>query len=157
MSKPVSPIPEQYHTATPYLIAKDAAKALEFYKTAFGAEVLSAMKEPSGKIGHAEIRIGDSIIMLADEYPEMKIVSPVTLGGTPVSILLYVEKVDDTFAQAIAAGATVTAPLENKFYGDRMGCLKDPFGHSWYLASRIEILTDKEIQERMAKQDKQPN
>lgn len=154
MSKPVSPIPEQYHTATPYLIAKNAAKALEFYQTAFGAEVLSAMKDPSGKIAHAEFRVGDSILMLADEYPEMKIVSPSTLGGTPVSILLYVEKVDDFFAQAITAGATVIAPLENKFYGDRMGSLKDPFGHSWYVASRIEILTDQKIKERMAKLDK---
>ncbi len=119
-SKP-KPIPDGYHTATPYLIVKGAAEAIDFYKKAFGATELMRMAQPNGKIGHAEIRIGDSPIMLADESPEVGARSPETFGGSPVSILLYVENVDATFGQAVAAGAKVKRPVADQFYGDRTG------------------------------------
>src|SRR5262245_37437926 len=113
---PVKPIPEGYHTITPYLIIQDAARAIDFYKKAFGAVELFRMAAPGGKVGHAEIRIGDSIIMLADEYPDMGFRGPKALGGTPVSLLIYVDNVDARFAQAVAAGATVMRDLANQFY-----------------------------------------
>src|SRR2546425_2905140 len=121
MTSRVKPIPEGYHTATPYLIIKDAARAIEFYKKAFGATELMRMAQPDGRIGHAEIRIGDSPIMLADEFPEMGHRSPQSLGGSPVSILLYVEDVDALFNQAVSAGAKVQKPVQDQFYGDRIG------------------------------------
>ena len=150
MSTTVKAIPEGYHTVTPYLIIKGAADAIEFYKTAFGATELFRMAQPDGKIGHAEIQIGDSRIMLADEFPEMSYLGPSTLGGSSVSIMLYVEKVDAVFTQAIAAGGKEQRPLEDKFYGDRMGSLVDPFGHVWHVGTHKEDVTPEEMEKRMA-------
>src|SRR2546425_6827028 len=150
MANPVKPIPDGYHTVTPYLIVKGAAEAIEFYKKAFGATELFRMPQPDGKIGHAEIRIGDSPIMLADEFPEMKYLSAQTLGGTPVSILLYVPDVDSVFNQAIAAGGEEQRPVEDKFYGDRGGSLVDPFGHVWHIATHTEDVTPEEMEKRAA-------
>jgi PhnB protein len=142
-------IPEGYHSVTPYLIIKDAAKAIDFYKRAFGAIELMRMPTPEGRIGHAEIRIGDSAIMLADEYPEMGHRSPQSLGGTGVSLMVYVERVDETFKKAIAAGATEVQPLKDQFYGDRSGTLQDPFGHVWTIATHIEDIEPAEMQRRL--------
>ncbi len=150
MTSKVKPIPEGYHTATPYLIIKDAARAIEFYKKAFGATELMRMADPSGRIGHAEIRIGDSPIMLADEVPEMGHRSPQSLGGSPVSILLYVEDVDALFSQAVAAGAKVQRPVQDQFYGDRIGGVTDPFGHVWYIATHKEDVSPEEMRKRAA-------
>jgi PhnB protein len=150
MMNPVKPIPEGYHSATPYLIVKDAARAIEFYKRAFGATELLRMAAPGGKIGHAEIKIGDSPIMLADEVPDMGALSPESLGGTPVSILLYVEDVDAVFNQAIAAGAKVQRPVKDQFYGDRTGGVTDPFGHIWYVATHKEDVSPEEMRKRAA-------
>jgi PhnB protein len=150
MTNPVKPIPEGYHSATPYLIVKDAARAIEFYKRAFGATELLRMAAPGGKIGHAEIKIGDSPIMLADEVPDMGALSPESLGGTPVSILLYVEDVDAVFNQAIAAGAKVQRPVKDQFYGDRSGGVTDPFGHVWYVATHKEDVSPEEMRKRAA-------
>jgi len=150
MSDKVKPIPDGYHTVTPYLIIKDAAKAIDFYKAAFGATELFRMADGSGKIGHAEIKIGDSPIMLAEEHPDMGFVGPQSLGGTPVSILLYVEDVDALAEQAIAAGATVTEPVTDKFYGDRMGSFSDPFGHRWHIGTHKEDVSPEEMEKRMA-------
>ena len=149
------PIPEGYHTATPYLIVKGAAEALEFYKKAFGARETMRFAAPDGKIGHAEIRIGDSPIMLADEHPDMGYRSPQSIGGTPVSILLYVEDVDRWFERAIAAGGKVTRPVANQFYGDRTGTLTDPFGHVWSISTRVEDVSLEEMQRRCESTDRQ--
>ena len=146
----VKPIPDGYHTVTPYLIVKGAAKALEFYKKALGAEERVRMRGPEGKIMHAEIQIGDSTIMLADEFPQMGAVSPQSLGGTPVGICLYVQDVDTLFKRAIAAGGKEERPLQNQFYGDRSGTMVDPFGHKWTIATHIEDVTPEEMQRRMA-------
>ena len=149
-------IPAGYHTATPYLIVNGAARALEFYKQAFGATELMRHASPDGsKVMHAEIQIGDSRIMLADEFPEMNIRGPKALGGSPVSLMLYVQDVDDRFAQAVAAGASVKRPLADQFYGDRSGTLEDPFGHSWTIATHKEDLTMEQIEQRMAAQSQQ--
>lgn len=142
------PIPEGYHTATPYLIIKGAADAIEFYKKAFGATELMRMPMPGGKIGHAEIKIGDSPIMLADEYPEMGYKSPETLGGSPVSIMIYVEDVDAVFSQAIAAGGKEKQPVKDQFYGDRLGTLEDPFGHVWHVSTHKEDVSMEEMEKR---------
>ena len=152
---PVKPIPDGYHTVTPYLIIKGAAQALDFYRRAFGATESLRMDGPDGSIGHAEIRIGDSVIMLADEHPQMGVVGPQTLGGTSVSILLYVEDVDRRYAQAIAAGGQEQRPLQNQFYGDRSGTLVDPFGHQWTLATHVEDVPHDELQRRMEQVMKQ--
>jgi PhnB protein len=152
---PVKPVPEGYHTATPYLIVHDAARALDFYQRAFGAKELMRFAAPDGKIGHAEIRIGDSVIMLADEYPDMGYRSPRALGGSPVSVMLYIEDVDARFARALAAGAIQTRALENQFYGDRTGTLTDPFGHVWTLATHVEDVPPDELQRRAAAAMKQ--
>ena len=141
-------VPTGYHTATPYLILDDASRAIEFYRQAFDAEELDRYDAPGGKIGHAEIRVGDSIIMLADEYPDMGYRSPRAIGGTPVSIMLYVEDVDAQFERAVAAGAKVRRPLADQFYGDRVGTLEDPFGHVWTMATRVEDLSHAEIMRR---------
>lgn len=146
---PVKPIPDGYHTVTPYLIVNDGVKALDFYKRAFGAQELFRM-EHAGKIGHAEIKIGDSPIMLADEHPEMGARGPLSLGGTPVSILLYVKNVDESTAQAEAAGAKIVRPLENKFYGDRSATLSDPFGHTWHISTHVEDVSSEEMNKRLA-------
>ena len=145
-------IPEGYHSVTPYLIIKDAAKAIDFYKRAFGATELMRMPTPEGRIGHAEIRIGDSAIMLADEYPEMGHRSPQSLGGTGVSLMVYVERVDETFK-----GATEVQPLKDQFYGDRSGTLQDPFGHVWTIATHVEDIEPAEMQRRLKQfSEKQP-
>ena len=144
----VKPIPEGYHTATPYLIIKDAADAIEFYKRAFGAIELFRFPAPEGKIGHAEIKIGDSPIMLADEYPDMGYKSPKALGGSPVSLMIYVEDVDTVFNQALAAGASVKEALTDKFYGDRTGTLVDPFGHIWHVSTHKEDVSLEEMERR---------
>ncbi|HXT60447.1 MAG TPA: VOC family protein [Pirellulales bacterium] len=145
---PVKPIPNGYHTVTPYLIVNGAAKALAFYQQAFGAKELFRMEHPGGKIGHAEFKIGDSPIMLADEFPEMGARSPQSLGGTPVSILLYVENVDQMTEQAVAAGAKILRPLQNQFYGDRSATLADPFGHTWHVATHVEDVSSEEMSKR---------
>jgi PhnB protein len=149
MSKTKS-IPEGYHTATPYLIIKGAAKAIEFYKKAFGAKEMMRMSQPDGRIGHAEIKIGDSPIMLADEFPEMGARSPQSLGGSPVSILLYVENVDAFAKQAVTAGTKVVRPVKDQFYGDRSGSFEDPFGHQWHIATHVEDVAPEEMHKRAA-------
>lgn len=144
----VKPIPDGYHTVTPYLIVKGAAKAIDYYTKAFGATELVRMAGPDGKIGHAEMRIGDSCIMLADEHPEMGAVAP--QGNSPVGICLYVPNVDVMFNQAVAAGGTVVRPLADQFYGDRSGTLTDPFGHKWTVATHKEDVSPEEMKKRMA-------
>lgn len=150
MAKKVKPIPDGYHSATPYLIINGAADAIDFYKKAFGATELFRMAGPDGKIGHAEIKIGNSPIMLPDEWPEMKYVGPKSLGGTPVSILLYVDDVDTIFNRAIAEGARQERPVEDKFYGDRSGSLVDPFGHVWHVSTHKEDVSPEEMERRSA-------
>ena len=150
MTIPVKPIPDGYHSITPYLIIKGAADAITFYETAFGATELFRMAQADGRIGHAEIQIGDSRIMLADEFPEMKYLGPDTLGGSSVSLLIYVEDVDAVFNQAIAAGALEQRPVEDKFYGDRGGSLVDPFGHVWHIATHTEDVSPEEMEKRAA-------
>ncbi|HEV3024895.1 MAG TPA: VOC family protein [Pirellulales bacterium] len=145
----VKPIPDGYHSVTPYLIVTGAAEAIDFYKRAFGASELFRMDAPGGKIGHAEIKIGDSPIMLADEFPEMGATSPTTLGGTPVGIMLYVENVDAMNERAIAAGAKVLKPLADQFYGDRSATLSDPYGHQWTIATHKEDVSSEEMQRRL--------
>jgi PhnB protein len=142
------PIPEGYHSVTPYLIINGAADAIEFYKTAFGATELFRFPAPGGKIGHAEIKIGDSPVMLADEFAEMGHKGPKALGGTPVSLMIYVEDVDSVFNRAVDAGATVKEAVSDKFYGDRMGTLFDPFGHVWHVATHKEDVSFEEMQTR---------
>jgi PhnB protein len=150
MPNPVKAIPDGYHTATPYLIITGAANAIEFYKKAFGATELMRMAQPDGRIGHAEIKIGDSPIMLADEHPGMGYRSPQSLGGSSVSIMLYVENVDVLFARAVAAGGKVTMPVKDQFYGDRTGTLSDPFGHVWTISTHKEDLAPEEMKKRAA-------
>jgi PhnB protein len=147
MTGKVKPIPDGYHTATPYLIVKGAGKAIEFYKKAFGATELMRMGD-GDKIHHAEIKIGTSPIMLADEAPQMGALSPETIGNSPVTIMLYVEDVDATFAKAVSAGAKVERPLADQFYGDRTAALTDPFGHKWYIATHIEDVPHDELEKR---------
>ncbi|MGD0974096.1 MAG: VOC family protein [Candidatus Korobacteraceae bacterium] len=149
MADKVKPVPDGYHTATPYLIVKGAAKAIEFYKQAFGATEVERMEMPDGKIAHAEIKIGDSIIMLGDEAPQHGTRGPKSLGGSPCGLYLYVEDVDQTFNRAITAGATATMAVKDQFYGDRNGSLVDPFGHTWYVATRKENLSMDEIRQRL--------
>ncbi len=141
-------IPEGYHTVTPYLVVNGAAQAIEFYKKAFGATELMRMPEPSGKIGHAEIQIGNSHVMIADEYPERGFRGPSSLGGTAVSLMVYVEDVDRIFKQALQAGAEELQALKDQFYGDRSGTLKDPFGHVWNIATHIEDVSPEEMEKR---------
>jgi len=143
-----NPIPQGFHTVTPFLVLRNAATGLEFYKRAFGAEEVECVTGPGGKIMHAEIRIGDSMLMLSDEFPDMGCHSPQALGGTPVSLYLYVRDVDALFKQAVAAGASALLPVTDMFWGDRYGKLADPFGHIWSLATRKEDLTPEEIGRR---------
>ena len=150
MTNKPKPVPDGYHTATPYLIVEGAAQAIEFYKKAFGATELMRMAQPGGKIGHAEIKIGDSPIMLADESPDVGARSPQSIGGSPVSIMLYVEDVDRIFSQAVAAGAKVKRPVADQFYGDRTGGIEDPFGHLWYIATHKEDVSPEEMRKRAA-------
>jgi PhnB protein len=141
-------IPEGYRTATPYLIVKGAADAIEFYQRAFGATEMLRMADPQGRVGHAELRIGDSVIMLADEHPAMGYRSPRSLGGSSVSILLYLEGVDAVFERAVKAGAKALRPVTNQFYGDRSGTLEDPFGHVWTIATHVEDVPPEEMKRR---------
>lgn len=145
----VKPIPEGYHTATPYLVVHDAAKALDFYKRAFDAKETVRMAGPQGKIAHAELQIGDSMIMLADELPQMEARSPQSLGGTTTGIFLYVKDVDAACKQAVGAGAKVTMPVADMFWGDRYGKVTDPFGHSWSIATHVEDVAPEEMKTRM--------
>ncbi len=149
MSEKVNAIPDGFHAITPYLIVNGAAAAIDYYTKAFGAVEVLRMPMPDGRIGHAEIKIGDSHIMLADEMPEMGYLSPQSLNGTTVSLALYVEDVDTVFQRAVAAGAEVKQALADQFYGDRMGKLSDPFGHAWLLSMHIEDVTPEEVAKRM--------
>lgn len=149
MNADVKPVPDGYHSVTPYLIVKGAAKAIRFYENAFGARQRLCLPAPGGGIGHAELEIGDSIIMLADEFPGMGSRGPLAMGGSPVSLMIYVQDVDSVFANAVSAGAKPVRALENKFYGDRAGQVEDPFGHVWTLASHIENVTAEQLSERM--------
>lgn len=145
----VQPIPDGYQAVTPYLIVSGAARALDFYQQVFGATELMRMAGPNG-VAHAEIRIGDSVVMLADESPDMGYKGPVALGGSPVSLMLYVTDVDATFQRALAAGAVQQRPVQDQFYGDRSGTLEDPFGHVWTIATHIEDVAPDEIDRRLA-------
>ena len=147
----VKPIPAGYHSVTPYLIVRNGAAAIEFYKKAFNALELMRFPGPGGKIMHAEVKIGDSPVMLADEMPDEGHVGPQTLGGVGISMMLYVEDVDKQFAQAVAAGATEKRPVQDQFYGDRSGTLVDPFGHVWTIGTHKEDLSMDEVKKRMEK------
>jgi PhnB protein len=149
MAGNVKPIPEGYHRVTPYLVVDGAADAIAFYKAAFGATEVMRMPAPDGRIGHAEIKIGDSIVMLADGSPEMGYKSPRTLGGSPISLLLYVEDVDRVVDRAVAAGAKLTRPVADQFYGDRTGGIEDAWGHQWYVATHVEDVSPEEMKRRM--------
>jgi PhnB protein len=150
MAQNVSPIPASYHAITPYLCVKGATRALEFYQKAFGAREIMRMPGPEGTIGHAEMQIGDSRIMLADEFPHMNFRSPQSIGGTPIALHLYVEAVDKVFDRAIAAGAKVLRPVSDQFYGDRTGTVEDPFGHVWHVATHTEDVPMDELKRRAA-------
>lgn len=144
----VKPIPDGYHSVTPYLIMRDAARAIDFYKRALGAVELFRFAAPGDKIGHAEIKIGDSVIMLADEYPDMGYRGPQSIGGSAVSLMVYVDDVDAQFKRAVDAGAKVRQELKDQFYGDRSGTIEDPFGHVWTIATHTEDLTSEEVAKR---------
>jgi PhnB protein len=146
----VKPIPDGYPRVTPYLIVDGGSAAIDFYTSVLGAKERMRMGGPDGKVGHAELELGDSMIMLADEFPEMNARSPKTVGGSPVTIHLYVEDVDKTFEQALAAGATSTRAVEDQFYGDRGGEFEDPFGHRWSIATHVEDVPADEMEKRAA-------
>ena len=148
MANTVKPVPDGYHTVTPYLIIGGASAAIDFYKKAFGAEELFRMPMPGGRVGHAELQIGDSRIMLADEFPDMGARGPKTVGGSPISLMLYVSDCDAVFNRAVAAGGTVKRPLKDQFYGDRSGIVEDPFGHTWNIATHKEDLSAEEVTRR---------
>jgi PhnB protein len=148
MSETVSPTPAGYHTVTPYLLIRGASDAIEFYAKAFDATEVMRLQGPDGIVGHAEVRIGNSHVMLADEHPDMDFLGPQSRGGTTVSLLIYVDDVDSVFAQAIDAGAEELKPLCDQFYGDRSGTVVDPWGHIWTVATRIENLAHEVIQQR---------
>ena len=150
MSKP-NPIPTDYSRVTPYLCVAGANEAIEFYRTVFNASERMRIPAPDGKIGHAELSIGDGLIMISDEYPEMNVLSPKSIGGSPVTLAVYVEDVDAVFARAIEAGAEPMRPVEDQFYGDRSGQFRDPFGHQWSVSSHIEDVSPEEMQERAQK------
>ncbi len=144
----VKPIPDGYHGVTAYLIVQDAGEAIKFYEKAFGAKELFRLAAPGGKVGHAEIQIGDSRVMLADEYPEMGAKAPGAFGGSPVSMLIYTEDADAMFSQALGAGAKELRPMADQYYGDRMGTLTDPFGHKWTIGVHIEDVSVEEVERR---------
>jgi PhnB protein len=147
---PVKPIPDGYPRVSPYLCVNGGTAALEFYKSVFGATERMRMPAPDGRIGHAELQFGDSVIMLADEYPEMDVRSPRAIGGTPVTISVYVEDVDAVFNRAVAAGAKSVRAVETQFYGDRSGQFEDPFGHRWSVATHVEDVAPDEMERRAA-------
>ena len=146
----VKPIPDGYPRVMPYLCVDDAAAAIEFYSSVLGAKERMRMDAPGGKIGHAEIEIGDSVVMLADEFPEAGNRSPRSVGGTPVTLMVYVDDVDTVYDLAVKAGAKALRPVENQFYGDRSGQFEDPFGHLWYIATHVEDVPDDEMAKRAA-------
>ena len=146
----VKPIPDGYHSVTPYLYIDGAARAIDFYKQAFGAVEVMRLESSGGKIGHAEIKIGDSHVMLADEFPDMGARGPHTIGGTAVGLMVYLPDVDVVVDRAVKAGATLERPVENKFYGDRTGGIIDPFGHRWYIATHVEDVPPEEMEKRAA-------
>ncbi len=149
MNTKVKPIPDGFHSLTPYLGVRGAAQAIDFYVKAFGATERFRLAGPDGRIGHAEVLIGNSILMLADENPQCGHHSPQSLNGTAVSLLLYVPDVDAAFQRAVGAGAKVLRPVADQFYGERSGCVTDPFGHQWTLMTHIEDVTPEEVSERM--------
>ncbi|HZI36673.1 MAG TPA: VOC family protein [Acidimicrobiia bacterium] len=144
------PIPEGYPRITPYLCVDGAAAAIDFYTSVLGATERMRMPGPDGKLGHAELQLGDAVIMLADEYPDMDVRGPKSIGGTPVTVHVYVEDVDDVFARAVQAGATPLRPVEDQFYGDRSGQFEDPFGHRWNVATHVEDVPADEMAKRAA-------
>ena len=144
------PIPDGYPRVTPYLCCDGAAAAIDFYTSVLGAKEKVRMGAPGGKIGHAELELGDSIVMLADEHPEMGFLGPKSVGGTPVTISVYVENVDEVFERAVAGGASAERPVEDQFYGDRTGQFQDPFGHRWHVATHVEDVPPDEMQKRAA-------
>ena len=144
----VKPKPDGYRSVTPYLIVDDAVAAIEFYEKVFGASVRMKMDWGGGKIGHAELEVGDSVVMLASEFPEMGVLAPKSVGGTPVSLMVYVENVDEVFARAIAEGAEEVRPVANQFYGDRSGMIRDPRGHLWSVATHVEDVSREELDRR---------
>ncbi len=150
----VKPIPDGNHALTPYLIVNDADAAIAFYRKALGASELFRMEGPPGKIGHAEIRIGDSVLMLSDEHAEMHAYGPKHYGGSPISLMLYVEDVDAVVNGAVKAGATLVRPVADQFYGDRSGIITDPFGHNWFIATHIEDVPPEELAARAAAQER---
>jgi len=150
MRNTIKPIPKGYHAVTPYLSVQGAAGAIAFYKKAFGAKEIMRMPGPGRTLGHAEIQVGDSRIMLADEFPEMNFRSPRSVGGTPVNIHLYVPDVDRVAKKAVAVGAKLLRPVADQFYGDRSGSLEDPFGHVWHVATHIKDIPMKELKKRAA-------
>jgi PhnB protein len=145
----VKPIPEGYHTLTPYLTVRDAVRAIEFYKQAFGAQERGVMKGPDGKVMHAELKIGDSIIMLGDEFPEYGALSPQSTGGAGLGLHIYVDGVDAAFDRAVKAGARVDMPVSDQFWGDRYGKLTDPFGHKWSIATHTKDMSADEMKRSM--------
>lgn len=146
--KKVKPVPAGYHTVTPYLACGEAARAIDFYKKAFGAKEILRVPAPGGKIGHAEVQLGDSRVMLTDEYRDMDFLSPLSRGGTTVHMHVYMPNVDKVIDRAVAAGATLIQPAQDKFYGDRTGSVKDPFGHVWHIATHVEDVPMKELKKR---------
>ena len=146
----VKPIPDEYPRVMPYLIVDGAAVAIEFYKSVLGATERMRMSEPDGRVGHAELQIGESVIMLADEHPEMNIHGPKTIGGSAVTLHVYLEDSDAAFERAVDAGATSVRPMENQFYGDRSGQFEDPFGHKWNVATHVEDVPPDEMEKRVA-------
>lgn len=141
----IEKIPKEYHSITPVLIVKNGDEAIEFYKNGFGVEERCCMKGPDGRVAHAELKLGDSVFMLSDEYPEMKCHSPETIGGSPVSMYVYVDDVDSIFNKAISAGAKILDPVKDQFWGDRHGRLEDPFGHLWSIATHKKDISDEEM------------
>jgi PhnB protein len=150
MPSKVKPIPDGYNSITPYIIVDNAAAAIDFYKKGFGATEMFRMPSPGNKIGHAEIRIGNSVVMLADEHPEMGARSPRSIGGSPVSVVVYVEDVDTVAKRLETAGAKVLRPVTNQFYGDRAGTFEDPFGHQWHVHTHVEDVSPEELERRAA-------
>jgi PhnB protein len=152
---PVKPIPDGYQAVTPYLVIQGASAAIDYYKKVFGATERMRMDAPGGTIGHAELSIGGSMIMLADEYPDMGYRGPKAFGGSPVSLMLYVPNVDEVFKRAVDAGAKPIRPVADQFYGDRMGTIEDPFGHVWTIGTHVEDVSPEEMQRRSAEMMKQ--
>jgi PhnB protein len=154
MPAKVKPVPDGYHTITPYLSVNGATAAIEFYKKAFGAREVLKLAQPDGRVGHAELQIGESRIMLADEFPQMEFRSPSAIGGTPVHLHMYVENVDAVVNQAVAAGAKLLRPVQDQFYGDRLGTVADPYGHVWHVSTHKEDLSMDELRKRAAAKHK---